>query len=146
MNYCDNVKKSVKSTNQKFNVVCVKPFDVNARICGKTVHDSCTTTMHLHTLNCLFVSFWTRTIIMISQSYIARFGSLDFFLYPKIKTNLKGHFAIIEEVKSASLKEQKDIFKTQFQKCFEVQKKRWNKCVISNKDYFEGITLLQIIK
>ena len=41
-------------------------------------------------------------------------------------------------IKTASLKEFKDIPKSAFQKCFEDWKKRWHKCIISEGDYFEG--------
>ena len=35
----------------------------NARICGKTIDGFCTTIMHLLTLHCLFVNFWSKTIL-----------------------------------------------------------------------------------
>ena len=46
-------------------------------------------------------------------------------------------FATIEEIKSASLEELKTIPKNAYQKCFKDWKKRWQKCIISEGDYFE---------
>lgn len=50
----------------------VKQFDLYVRIYGKTIRGSCTTTMHLHTIHRLFVSFWpkTKTFIMIQLQYL----------------------------------------------------------------------------
>ena len=44
-----------------FYAICVKQFEENARICGKTTHGACTTIMHLLTIHCLFVNFWPKT-------------------------------------------------------------------------------------
>ena len=52
---------------------------------------------------------------------------------------MKGHrFLTIEEIKTASLKELKAIPQNDYQECFDDSKKRWDKCIISNGDYFEG--------
>ena len=52
---------------------------------------------------------------------------------------MKGRrFATIEEIKTQSLREFKDIQKSAYQKCFKDWKKRWHKCIISEGDYFEG--------
>jgi len=45
---------------------------------------------------------------------------------------------MIEEIKTASLKELKAIPKNAYQKCFGDWKKRWHKCIMSEGDYFEG--------
>ena len=47
-------------------------------------------------------------------------------------------FATIEEIKTESLRELKDIPKSAYQKGFEDWKKRWYKCIISEGDHFEG--------
>ena len=44
----------------------------------------------------------------------------DFFLFPRLKRPMKGRrFATIEEIKTESLRELKDIPKSVYQKCFE---------------------------
>ncbi|UYV60652.1 hypothetical protein LAZ67_1001763 [Cordylochernes scorpioides] len=58
----------------------------------------------------------------------------DFFLYPKIKKVFKRRrFDSIPEIKENA----KDILKSlkdeDFQRCFDIWKKRWNKCIDSNK-------------
>jgi hypothetical protein len=55
---------------------------------------------------------------------------------------MKGRrFAMIEEIKTASPEEHKTIPKSAYQKCFEVWKKHWRKCIISEGDYFEGYNI-----
>ena len=44
----------------------------------------------------------------------------DFFLFPKLKTPMKGRrFSTTEEIKTASVEELKTILKSAYQKCFE---------------------------
>ncbi|UYV83711.1 hypothetical protein LAZ67_23002247 [Cordylochernes scorpioides] len=63
----------------------------------------------------------------------------DFFLFPKLKRPMKGRrYATLDEIKTASKEELKNIFKNDFLKCFEDWKNRWHKCIISHGDYFEG--------
>ena len=45
--------------------------------------------------------------------------------------------ATIEEIKTASLEELKAIPKIAYQKWFKDWKKRWLKCIIYERDYFE---------
>ena len=52
---------------------------------------------------------------------------------------MKGdRYATIEEIKSESLKALKSIPKMDFQKSFDEWKSRWDKCIKSGGDYFEG--------
>ena len=47
---------------------------------------------------------------------------------------MKGkHFATIEEIKAKSKQELLAIPKSAFHKCFENWKKRWHKCIISER-------------
>ena len=63
----------------------------------------------------------------------------DVFLFPSLKKPMKERrFATIEERKTESLRELKDIPKSAYQKYFEDWKKRWHKCIISEGDYFKG--------
>ena len=51
---------------------------------------------------------------------------------------MKGRrFTTIEEIKTASPEELKTISKSAHQKCFKDMKKRWDKYIISEGDYFE---------
>lgn len=63
---------------------------------------------------------------------------LFFPIIPKHKKNLKEpRFASMEDIKNATLSEQKAIPKNEFQTCFGNWKRHWYKSIISNKDYFE---------
>ncbi|UYV75717.1 hypothetical protein LAZ67_13001096 [Cordylochernes scorpioides] len=61
----------------------------------------------------------------------------DFFLFPKLKRPMKGRYATLDEIKTASKEELKKIFLNDFLKCFEDWKNRWHKCIISHGDYLE---------
>ncbi|UYV66815.1 hypothetical protein LAZ67_4002953 [Cordylochernes scorpioides] len=63
----------------------------------------------------------------------------DFFLFPKLKRPMKGRrYATLDEIKTASKEELKNILNNEFLKCSEDWKNRWHKCIISHGDYFEG--------
>ena len=77
-----------------------------------------------------------KTIIMHQPPYSTDLAPADFFLFPKLKTPMKGKlFVTIEEINGKSGKwkqEQLAIPKSEFQKCFE----HWK--YISKGGYFEG--------
>ena len=80
-----------------------------------------------------------NTVIMPQPLYSPDLAPCDFFLFPILKKPMKGRrFATIEEIKTEWLRELKDIPKSAYQKCFEDWKKHWHKCIISERDYFEG--------
>jgi len=59
----------------------------------------------------------------------------DFFLFPKLKSTLKGHrFQTIEEIKENSLQDLRAILQNTFQNW----KKHWERCINSRGEYFEG--------
>jgi len=63
----------------------------------------------------------------------------DFFLFPKLKTILKGHhFLTIEEIQENAIRELDTIAKRAFQEAFQQWKKCWEWCFASRGDYFEG--------
>lgn len=63
----------------------------------------------------------------------------DFFLFSRLKKPLRGHrFDSIEEIKENSLKALKEISEHEYNRCFEDWKNRWNKCIVSGGEYFEG--------
>ena len=88
-------------------------FDCNcvAQNCGKTNHG-------------LWFLVKNKTVIMPQPQYSPDLASADFFLFPKLKTPLKGkHFATIEEIKERSKQELLAIPENTFQKCFDDWKK-----------------------
>jgi transposase len=63
----------------------------------------------------------------------------NFFLFPKLKSMLKGRrFESTEAIKANLLAHLHSIPKTAFQECFRTLKKRWQRCIQSRVEYFEG--------
>ena len=66
-------------------------------------------------------------------------ASCDFWLFPKLKTTLKGsRFESREEIMQNATAEMNTIPKEAFQKSFRQWKHRWAKCVEAQGAYFEG--------
>ena len=75
---------------------------------------------------------------MPQQPYSSDLAPADFFVIPKLKTAMKGkRFIESGKIKEKSKQELLAIPKSAFQKCFEDWKKRWHKCIISDRGYFE---------
>ena len=85
------------------------------------------------THRCLRVSFRPNT-----KRYSPDWTPGDFFLFPKLKTPLKGKcFAMIGEIREKKTGTVSDIKKRVSEKTrFEDLKKRWHKWIISVGDYF----------
>ncbi|GFG37441.1 hypothetical protein Cfor_07169 [Coptotermes formosanus] len=63
----------------------------------------------------------------------------DFFLFPKLKTHLKGHhFGTVENVQAAATRALNNISSEHFLHCYEQWQQRWNRCIRSQGAYFEG--------
>ena len=63
----------------------------------------------------------------------------DFFLFPKLKTTLKGRrFQTIQEIQENAIRELRAVTGSMFQEAFQQRKKRWKQCIASRGDYFEG--------
>ena len=72
--------------------------------------------------------------------YFPDLAPCDFFLFPKIKSVLKGtHFSDIDSIKMTATTKLKKIPENAFQECFESWKRRMHKCFQVEEDYFEGI-------
>jgi len=63
----------------------------------------------------------------------------DFFITPKLKTDLKGHnFGTVENVQAAATRALNNISSEDFFQCYEEWQQCWNHCIRSQGDYFEG--------
>ena len=63
----------------------------------------------------------------------------DFFLFPKLKSSLKGRrFQAVEEIEENSLWDLHAIPQNMFQDAFQNWKKHWEWCIKSGGEYFEG--------
>jgi hypothetical protein len=71
--------------------------------------------------------------------YSTYLAPCDFWLFPKLKFSMKGkRFASIPEIEAAPTTRLKGPTKDDFQNCFKKWQERWNKCVASKGDNFEG--------
>ena len=69
-----------------------------------------------------------KIIIMPQPPHSPDLPTTDFYLFPRLKTPIKGKsFAKIEEIKENSTQELLAISKCAFRKCFEDGRKRWQK-------------------
>jgi len=79
------------------------------------------------------------TTVLPQPPYSPNFAPADFFLFPKLKSTLKGRrFESIEAIKTNSLAHLRSISKNAFQECFKTLKKCWQRCIQSRGDFFEG--------
>jgi hypothetical protein len=71
--------------------------------------------------------------------YLPDEAPCDFWLFPKLKTALKGHrFSDIADIQRHATTILQSIPEEEFQKCFEQWKHRLTKCVGAQGNYFEG--------
>ena len=82
-----------------------------------------------------------RNIETLEHSpYSPDLAPCDFFLFPEIKSLLKGTpFFDIDSIKMAATTELKKILENAFQEYFESWKRRMHKCFQVKGDYFEEI-------
>jgi transposase len=79
------------------------------------------------------------TTVLPQPPYSPDLAPADFFLFPKLKSTLKGRrFESIEAIRTNSLAHLRSIPKTAFQECFRTLKERWQRCIQSRGEYFEG--------
>jgi transposase len=77
--------------------------------------------------------------VLPQPPYSPDLAPAEFFLFPTLKSTLKGRrFESTEAIKTNSLAHLCSIPKTAFQECFRTMKKRWQQCIQSRGEYFEG--------
>ena len=63
----------------------------------------------------------------------------DFFFFPKMKLQLKGHrFGRVEEMQRESQNVLGTLREQDFQHAFQQWQRRWDRCVTAQEDCFEG--------
>ena len=76
---------------------------------------------------------------LLHPPYSPDLAPADFFLFPKLKTTLKGRrFQTTEEIQENATIELRAISSNAFQGAFKKWKKHWERCIASRGDYFEG--------
>jgi hypothetical protein len=78
-----------------------------------------------------------QTSVVLHPLYSPDLAPADFFLFPKLKTTLKGHFQTIEEMQVNVTIELRTITGSAFQEAFQQWKKHWEQCIARRGDYFE---------
>jgi len=77
--------------------------------------------------------------VVFHQSYSPGLAPAHFFLFPKLKTTLKGRrFQTIEEIQENAIRELRAVIESAFQEAFQQWKKRWERSIASSGDYFGG--------
>jgi len=80
-----------------------------------------------------------QTSIVLHSPYSPDLAPADFFLFPRLKTTLKGRrFQTIEEIQEKAIRELRAIKVRAFQEAFQQWKKRRERCIGSRGYYFEG--------
>ena len=74
-----------------------------------------------------------------TQSYPPYLAPADFFLFPKLKSSLKGRrFQTVEEIEENWIRDLRAIPQNTFQEAFQNWKKYWARCIKSGGKCFEG--------
>lgn len=80
-----------------------------------------------------------RIPILEHPPYSPDLAPCDFYLFPKLKTALKGtRFHTLEEVKTKTADQLKGLTSDDLQHCFEQWKIRMQRCVDKGGEYIEG--------
>ena len=80
--------------------------------------------------------------VLPQPPYSPVLASYDFYLFPKLKSKLKGHhFRTMENIQKIVTDELNTLTENDFKYCYDEWKKRWNHCVTSQGSYFEGDNL-----
>jgi hypothetical protein len=78
-------------------------------------------------------------VIVPHPPYLPDLAACDFALFPKLKMKLKGqHFEIVSDIQRESHMVLDNIKRSDFHGAFKVWKKRWDRYMCSQGDYFEG--------
>ena len=80
-----------------------------------------------------------QTAVLDHPPYSPDLAPCDFWLFPKLKSQLKGtHFASASDIKDTVTRALKELKEEDFAECFRAWPKRMQKCINSGGDYFEG--------
>ena len=80
-----------------------------------------------------------QTSVVPHLPYSPALAPADIFLFPELKTTLKGRrFQTIEEIQENAIRELMAIAESAFQESFHQRKKRWERCIASRGECFVG--------
>jgi len=89
-----------------------------------------------------------NSIIALPQPpYSPNLAPCDFFLFPTMKLQLKGHrFDTVEEIQRELQNVLGRLREQDFQHVFQQWQQCWDRCVATQGDYFEGNAAQTLIK
>jgi hypothetical protein len=77
--------------------------------------------------------------VVLQLPYSPDLAPVDFFLFPKLKSSLKGHrFQGVKETEENLLRDLRAIPQNTFQDVLQNWKKHWEQCIKSGGEYCEG--------
>ena len=117
---------------------CVMLCEENAPNCGGQVSGFCITTSRPHSIECAAVSHEKRDDNGFTPPYSPDLAPCNFFLFPRMKRDRKEKRFQNVEVREKTTEALKAITLQEFHNCFKHWKKRWDKCIDSQGEYFEG--------
>jgi len=80
-----------------------------------------------------------ETTVVPQPPYSPDLAPVDFSLFPKLKSSLKGpQFQMVEDIDENLIRDLRAIPQNAFQDAFQSWKKRWEWCIKSGGEYFEG--------
>jgi transposase len=77
--------------------------------------------------------------VLPQPHYSPDLAPADFFLFPKLKSTLKGQrFQTVQEITENSQTELRATLKEACQDCFQKWQRHWEWCINAGREYFEG--------
>jgi len=77
--------------------------------------------------------------VILQPPYSPDLSPCDFFLFPKLKFNLKGHhFGIVDNIQKVMTDQLRALLHGHFQHCYQEWEQCLRRCVASQGNYFEG--------
>ena len=129
-------KQWIKCFTNKFCEDWGRVCDANGRRNGGLVTGSCITTTRQRTKPFLDKN---RMDTVPYPPYSPELAPADCFLFLRLNRRLQGHrFEDINVIQRESQKVLDTFKEDYFQRCFQQWQERWNKCINSQGDYFEG--------
>jgi hypothetical protein len=80
-----------------------------------------------------------KMVVIPHPPYSPDLAPCDFFLFPKMKLNLKGRrFDTIEGIQAESRRVLDSLTEKNFQEAFQIWRRRWDRYLHAGGNYFEG--------
>jgi transposase len=135
-----------------FRSLTVREVAEEVGICKSSCHQILTNKLKMRRVATKFVPYLMRDALLIREfltkyettvvpqpPYSPDLAPADFFLFPQLKSSLKGRrFQTIEEIEENWTRDLRTIPQNKFQDAFQNWKKRWERCIKSGGEYFEG--------